>query len=214
MAKTPAKTTAQINADAVLVGRAFQIKPLREENMPRGREKLHWVAPQDVYEDDLMDALQTAGEAKGLTPAGSFDVAIPTGFRSFPRVFQSQILPKIPKNLVKDAVAYKINFNRMSSGEDGEEIATVTIYKGPMPDAIRDQPVYARRKPRKKPVMASSPRKKPAPKNTAPSFNASASPAAPAAAAPQAAVIITPAAQEMEAPPRAVFVKKRPHPAF
>lgn len=178
--------------------------------MPRGRERLHWVAPQDVYEDDLMDALQTAGEAKGLTPSGSFDVAIPTGFRSFPRVFQSQILPKIPKNLVKDAVAYKINFNRMSSGEDGEEIATVTIYKGPVPDDVRDQPVYVRRKARKKPVMANSGRKKPAQKNTAPAFNDASAPAV----APQAAVTVTPPAQEMEAPPRAVFVKKPSHPAF
>ena len=127
---------------AALVNRAFQVKPLIGEH----GDILHWVAPLDLYRDNLYEMLQTAGEAKGLKETGHFTVEIPTGLRQNPQPVQAQILPEFPKELLKDAVGYEVNFHGMSSGEDGYEVATVTVYSGSMPDDIKNQPVYAKGK--------------------------------------------------------------------
>ena len=148
-----------------IVNLAFQVKPLREDPFTPG--KLHWLDPLDLTRDDLMDELQTRGEAKGLNEVGNFDIPIPSGFRSFPAPKQAQILPKIPKSMLKDAVAFKIRFLRPSSGEDGEEIGTVTVYKGPVPQDIKDQPVRADGRSYKKPQATAKPAAKPKQKKPA-----------------------------------------------
>lgn len=188
-----------------IVNRAFQVKPLREDPWTAG--KLHWLDPLDLVRDDLMDQLQTRGEAKGLSAIGTFDVAIPTGFRSFPRPTQSQILPEIPAKMMKEAVAFKLNFNRSSSGEDGEEIATVTVYKGPVPQDIKDQPVRADGRSYKNPQKTSKPAAKPKQKQKKPAAKN------PATKQPD---IFTQsgftAEGDLFAPPRAVFRKHAPKP--
>lgn len=154
MAKKPTLTA--------VVNRAFQVKPI----ITGPDDKKHWVDPQDVYRDNLYTELQTRGEAQNLKEIGSFSVEIPTGLRQMPAPKQVQILPEIPKGLMKDAVAYEVNFYGSSSGEDGYEVARVTVYSGPVPDDIKNQPVYAKGVKHQKRI----PRvKKPKP---APEFNA------------------------------------------
>ena len=174
MAKRPSLTS--------LVNRAFQIKPLIGEE----GGKLHWVEPQDLYRDNLWSELQTSGEAKGLKETGSFTVEIPTGLRQNPQPVQAQVLPEIPKALLKDAVGYELSFRGMSSGEDGYEVATIKVYSGPMPDDIKNQPVYARGKKYQQRI------KPPKKEKPAPVFNAA------------AATVLT---SEIIAPETARFIK-------
>ena len=66
------------------------------------------------------------------------------GFRELPKPKIAHVLPEIPKDLANDAVAFELRMrDQMLTGEDFSVPATVTLFKGKLPEEVSAQPVIA-----------------------------------------------------------------------
>jgi hypothetical protein len=146
-----------------LVNLAFRLKPVIAG---KGGD-LHFIAPVDMYDEELHDRRQEAGKAAGLEEIKQVRLELPAGLRSFFGPTIAQVLSQLPRGMAQKASAFKIELDPgYYSGEEGYVNATATFYKGALPQQIKDQPVIARgetftapipSKPRKKFAEAAAP---------------------------------------------------------
>lgn len=145
-----------------LVNRAFKVKPLVAD-----RNGVNFfVEPVDLNDSYLFREHEAAGEAKGLTPIKTIDIEIPTNLRELPRPRISDILPQIPPELLAEATAFKLKLlDSTLSGEDISVPAQLTLFKGELPENVKNQQVILRGKRFDAPL--------PAPPGAEPEFDAS-----------------------------------------
>jgi hypothetical protein len=144
-----------------LVNRAFKVKPLIAN-----REGVNlFVEPVDLNDNYLFREHEAAGEAKGLTELTTFDIEIPTNLRELPRPRISDVLPQIPRELLTEASAFKLKLlDATMSGEDISVPAKLTLFKGELPENVKNQHVILRGKRFDAPI--------PAPPEAEPEFDA------------------------------------------
>lgn len=140
---------AQGNSLRALVNRAFQVKPLIGD----GHGNKYFVEPVELYDNYLFQEHQTVGSANDLTELATLNVEIPVGFRDTPKPKIADVLPQIPKDLLAQASAFDLSLrDAMLSGEDMSVTATLTLFKGALPDDVKNQPVIARGQRYDKPI--------------------------------------------------------------
>lgn len=167
-----------------LVNRAFKVKPLITN-----RDGVNlFVDPVDLNDSFLYRQHEAAGDATHLTELKTIDVEIPTNFRELPRPRISDVLPQIPRDLLNEATAFQLKMqDAMLTGEEISVTAKLTLFKGALPENVKNQPVYYRGKRFDAPI--------PPPPKAKPVFN------------PAAAGHLT---QPVTAPRTAVFKQKPP----
>ncbi len=126
-----------------LVNRAFKVKPLIAD-----RNGVNFfVEPVDLNDSYLFREHEAAGEAKGLTEFKTIDIEIPTNLRELPRPRISDVLPQIPRELLAEATAFKLKLlDGTLSGEDISVPAKLTLFKGDLPENVKNQNVILRGK--------------------------------------------------------------------
>jgi hypothetical protein len=124
-----------------LVALAFRVKPLLLDAW----EKPNFIENPDLYRSVLAHYKVKAGEpATGLKPLGDVYIGIPVAARDFHVPTAAQVLSRLPENYHGTASAYSLELiDGVPYNEAGKAEYKVTLYQGPLPEAVRTESIFA-----------------------------------------------------------------------